>query len=52
MYIYNMKYLFDVLFRVALSAEQQGGDERTWVLPTGSTASEGSYVDGDGTQVQ
>ena len=43
-----MKYLFYVLFRVASSAEQQGGDERTRLLPTGSTASEGSYVDGDG----
>ena len=30
----NMKYLFHVLFRVALSAEQQSGDERTRLLPT------------------
>ena len=47
-----MKYLFYVLFKVASSAEQQGGDERTRLLPTGFTASEGSYVDGDGTQWQ
>ena len=47
-----MKYLFYVLFRVASSAKQQGGDERTRLLPTGSTASEGSYVDGDGAQGQ
>ena len=47
-----MKYLFYVLFRVASSAEQQGGDERTRLLLTGSTASEGSYVDGVGAQGQ
>ena len=45
-----MKYLFYVLFRVASLAEQQGEDERTQLLPTGSTALEGSYVDGDGAQ--
>ena len=48
----NMKHLFYVLFRVASSAEQQGGDEDTRLLPTRSTASEGSYVDGDGAQGQ